>query len=54
MFDDRFVRRQRFSALLNGVMIGFGVVLLFGGPLGLLPLGAGLLVEMWQQRRLPR
>lgn len=59
MFDSQTIRRQRLSALSNGVLIGLGIAtLLIGGAsslmLSLVPVAAGVGIEFWQRRRLPR
>ena len=48
MIED--MRRQRWSALMNGIVIGFGINgLLLGLPLAILPLAAGIFLE-WRAR----
>jgi hypothetical protein len=54
-----FIKRQRMSALWNGVIIGIGVgtlmsVGLGGGLLVILPLGLGIGVEVMQRKRMSR
>ncbi len=44
------IRRQRWSALMNGIVIGFGINgLLLGLPFAILPLAAGIFLE-WRAR----
>ena len=54
-----YVKRHRWNALWNGVIIGIGVgTLLSVGPaagiLAILPLGLGIGVEWMQRKRLDR
>ena len=48
------ISRHRWSALMNGVVIGLGVgyLLVLFHPLGLLPLVLGVGLEMYQRRRM--
>ncbi|MBM2827075.1 MAG: hypothetical protein HW403_1139 [Dehalococcoidia bacterium] len=52
MFDDALIRRHRWSAIMNGFLIGFGVSqFLFGIPFGIFPLGVGIGMEIWQRKK---
>ena len=53
MFELHIVKRHRWSALLNGVVIGFGIVSIMSGAfVGILPLAVGVGIEVWQRNRL--
>ena len=53
MFDEGFIKRQRWSAVMNGFLIGFGVSqFLFAIPFGIFPLAVGIGMEVWQRRKL--
>ncbi|MDA0988929.1 MAG: hypothetical protein O2783_07400 [Chloroflexi bacterium] len=57
--DISFIKRQRMSAMWNGVIIGIGVgTFMSAGPgalfLALIPLGLGIGVEWMQRKRLSR
>ena len=57
MEDSSFITKQRWSALWNGVIIGMGFFTLLSpplNPLGLLPLGLGIVLERMQRKRLTR
>jgi hypothetical protein len=50
--ESYLAKRQRWSGLWNGVVIGMGLGVLFSGsPIGLLPLVLGIVVEVVQRRR---
>jgi len=55
MFNDQFVRQHRLSALANGVLIGMGLFfILFGVLIGVVSMAAGIGLEVWQRRRIPK
>ena len=46
-----YAKRQRWSGLWNGVVIGMGLAwILFGQLIGVLPLGLGIIMEIMQRR----
>ncbi|MBM3925270.1 MAG: hypothetical protein FJ320_04675 [SAR202 cluster bacterium] len=58
MYSDDFVRRHRLSGLANGVLIGMGLTFVLYveevGLIGLVGLFAGVGLEIWQRRRIPK
>jgi hypothetical protein len=56
MQEINYVKRHRWSALWNGVVIGMGVFLLIlvGHPIGLLPIALGIGLEWTHRKRLDR
>lgn len=56
MQENYLLKRHRWSALWNGVVIGMGVGTLMAlganGVLGILPLGLGIAMEVLQRKRL--
>lgn len=51
--NSSFLKRQRWSGLWNGVVIGMGLSwLLSGGFIGILPLAVGVVMEILQRKRL--
>ncbi|MFH1560381.1 MAG: hypothetical protein ABID84_03100 [Chloroflexota bacterium] len=53
--ESNFIKRQRWSGLWNGVVIGMGLSwLLLGQYIGVLPLALGIVMEVMQRKRLDR
>ncbi|MBI4298191.1 MAG: hypothetical protein HY666_00310 [Chloroflexi bacterium] len=53
MFEPGVVKRHRWSALLNGIVIGFGLMSIMSGVIfGALPMVVGIAIEVWQRKRL--
>ena len=53
--DSSFMKRQRWSGLWNGVVIGMGLGwLLWGSVIGIFPLALGIGIEYMQRKRLSR
>ena len=53
--DDPLIRRHRLSALANGVLLGMGLfMVLFGGPIGVVGIVAGVGLEIWQRNRVSK
>ena len=51
--EGNFIKRQRWSGLWNGVVIGMGLGwLLWGSLIGILPLALGIGMEWMQRKRL--
>ena len=51
--EEPFIKRERFSALANGVLVGMGIMMvLYGGLIGVVGIVAGVGLEIWAQRRL--
>jgi hypothetical protein len=53
--DISFIKRQRWSGLWNGVVIGMGLGwILWGSLIGIFPLALGIGIEWRQHKRLSR
>ena len=57
--DSSFIKRHRMSAMWNGVVIGMGfawvlLLLPYGNPIGFVPLGLGIFMEVMKRKRLNR
>ena len=53
MQETSLIKRQRWSGLWNGVVIGMGFGwILFGQYIGIIPLAVGIGVEVMQRKRL--